>query len=191
MKKVISLIKNGVTYQMGALNDADVEKIKSDIQQNATDISAVSGATDANATRIGNVETNLADNYYTSSETDDAIDTAIAAIDKEIFEFVNVLPTEDIKTNKIYVVPTEGATGETNEYTEWLYKGDKWEKVGEFKADTDISNIYTKSETYSKTEVDGIVSNLDNLEFLTQAAYDALANKNPKTTYAIFTEVTE
>lgn len=157
MKKVISLIKNGVTYQVGVLNDADVEKIR-------TDISSVSAETTANTNSISLINTAL-EGIYTKTETDTAISNAIGEIDKEIFVFADTLPTEDILTNKIYVVPTEGDTAETNSYTEWLYKdGTGWEKVGEFKADTDLSNIYTKSETYSKTEVDNLISNLDNVD---------------------------
>lgn len=40
------------------------------------------------------------------------------------------LPTEDISKNSIYLVPREDAV-ETNIYTEYFYKNNKWENLGE------------------------------------------------------------
>lgn len=171
MKKLVNIIKNHIVYQIGPLSQAEVAQIKSDI-------SAISGTVGTHTTEIAN--------RYTKTETDTAISNAIAAIDKEIFIFADALPTEDIKTNKIYVVPTEGETEEKNQYTEWLYKDGTWEKVGEFKADQDLSNIYTKTET--DAAIASAISGLDKQEFLTQSEYDALETKDPTTVYNIYVE---
>ena len=99
------------------------------------------------------VITNKFSDYYSKSEVDSKISSAVSNV--ELFEFVDSLPSSG-KTNLIYVAPNTGATGETNTYVEYIYKTDgTWEKVGEFKADTDLSNFYTKGESDSKYQVKG------------------------------------
>lgn len=164
MKKIVNLIKNNETYQVGAISATEATQLKTDVA------SALSQLT----------------NVYTKTETDSAISTAISAIDKEIFIFADELPTEDIKTNKIYVVPTQGTTGESNSYTEWLRKDNAWEKVGEFKSDTDLSNIYTKAETDSAIAT--AIQGLDGNWIGTQAEYDALTEKKSNIMYFIYQE---
>lgn len=164
MKKIINLVKEGTTYQVGAVTEAEITQIKTDISSALTQLQ----------------------NVYTKTETDNAIDTKIGQIDKEIFVFTDELPTTDIKTNKIYVVPTQGATGESNSYTEWLRKGDTWEKIGEFKSDQDLSNIYTKAET--DAAIQAAIQGLDGNWIGTQAEYEALTEKNPNTMYWIYQE---
>lgn len=44
-------------------------------------------------------------------------------------EIVDSLPTEDIKTNIIYMLPSQDSEGE-NVYEEWMYINNKWEKIG-------------------------------------------------------------
>lgn len=65
-------------------------------------------------------------------------------IDTTLFQVVSVLPTSDIKSNRIYLVPatTVDPSG-GNKYYEYIYTGDtggtydagKWEKLGEYKAE--------------------------------------------------------
>lgn len=181
MKKLISFIKNGEVYQLGDIQKSDLtaleEKLDAKITSNTSSIDAI----------------NLAlEGIYTKTETDEAITSAIGNIDKEVFEFVSELPTEDIKTNKIYVVPDTNGEGE-NTYKEYFYieSENKFEIVGQFKADQDLSNLYTKSEVYNKTEVDNIAKDIERAEFYTQAEYDALENKNIHQIYGIYEEVSE
>lgn len=60
-------------------------------------------------------------------------------VDVDIFMIVNELPTENIKNNKIYCVKDTTSTDENNTYIEYAYINNAWEKVGEFKADPDLS----------------------------------------------------
>ena len=60
-------------------------------------------------------------------------------VDVDIFMIVNELPTENIKNNKIYCVKDTESTDENNTYIEYAYINNAWEKVGEFKADPDLS----------------------------------------------------
>lgn len=66
-------------------------------------------------------------------------------IDTTLFLIVRELPTDDIKSNKIYLVPNEDGQG-NNVYIEYLYVEDVWEKVGEFKPDINYDEIISKVE---------------------------------------------
>jgi hypothetical protein len=63
-------------------------------------------------------------------------------LDAGLFIVVTSLPTTGV-SNKIYLLPST-TTGEENIYIEYLYVNNVWEKIGEYKASTDLSE-YTKS----------------------------------------------
>lgn len=67
-------------------------------------------------------------------------------IDTTLFLIVRELPTTDIKTNKIYLVPNQDGQG-NNVYIEYLYVENVWEKLGEFKPEVDITGKADKNET--------------------------------------------
>ena len=68
-------------------------------------------------------------------------------IDTTLFFIVRELPTTDIKTNKIYLVPNQDGQG-NNVYIEYLYVENVWEKLGEFKPEVDLSGYVTSDEIY-------------------------------------------
>lgn len=68
-------------------------------------------------------------------------------IDTTLFLIVRELPTTDIKTNKIYLVPNQDGQG-NNVYIEYLYVEDVWEKLGEFKPEVDLSECVKFDEIY-------------------------------------------
>lgn len=70
-------------------------------------------------------------------------------VDVDIFMIVNELPTEDIKNNKIYCVKDTESTDKNNTYIEYAYINNTWEKVGEFKADPDLSSYAKKNSQNS------------------------------------------
>ena len=66
-------------------------------------------------------------------------------IDTTLFRIVDELPVENIEDNKIYLVSTHNATtGDV--YTEHIHTNGGWEKLGEFKATTDLTGYYTKDQ---------------------------------------------
>lgn len=92
----------------------------------------------------------------------------------DLFEVVTELPTENISTSKLYCV-LSSKVGEENKYTEYAYIKQTdgqfaWEKMGEFKADPDLSN-YAK---LSGAVFDGRVS-VTNHDFI--SSYRALLNE--------------
>lgn len=82
-------------------------------------------------------------------------------LDTNIYQVVESLPESEINPNKIYLV-LSAQSGETNLYTEYLYVNSKWEKIGEYKADVDLTPYLKSSEaasTYAtKQELAGEVS---------------------------------
>ena len=63
----------------------------------------------------------------------------LANISTDLFIVVSELPTEDIKEGKIYCIKDTSSTAQDNGYIEYAYINNKWEKVGEFKAEPDLS----------------------------------------------------
>ncbi|MDE5976869.1 MAG: hypothetical protein K2G70_00150, partial [Turicibacter sp.] len=65
-------------------------------------------------------------------------------LDTEVAIVVTELPTENINTNKMYLVKNSVEEGD-NQYTEYLYVNNKWEKVGE-------KSLEVTAEDYVKYE---------------------------------------
>lgn len=63
----------------------------------------------------------------------------LANISTDLFVVVSELPTEDIKEGKIYCIRDTSSTAQDNNYIEYTYINNKWEKVGEFQAEPDLS----------------------------------------------------
>ncbi len=71
------------------------------------------------------------------------IKAALDAINSLKKEIVNALPTQDIDSNTIYLVP-KATAGTDDVYDEYLYINNNWEHLGD--TSIDLSNYYTSSE---------------------------------------------
>lgn len=60
-------------------------------------------------------------------------------IDTNLFVIVDQLPDEDIKEGKIYCIEDTSSDDLQNVYIEYVYINEGWEKIGEFKAEPDLS----------------------------------------------------
>lgn len=94
---------------------------------------------------ITNTVNNLT-NYYLKSDTYTKVEvnTLIGQISTISILVVQSLPTQDIQTNVIYLVPKQTA-GTQDVYDEYIYVNNAWEHIGD--TEVDLSNYYTKSET--------------------------------------------
>lgn len=92
-------------------------------------------------------------------KADQALDAKISAIDKTFAEVVTTLPTTDIKKH-LYLLLDSGASGvNQNKYAEFVYTGalpinetnkydaSKWEKMGDFQAEVDLTPYSKKADT--------------------------------------------
>ena len=59
-------------------------------------------------------------------------------LDLTLYKLVSSLPTTDIDTTKIYLVPST-ETGDQNIYIEYVYVNNAWEKLGEYKSEVDLT----------------------------------------------------
>lgn len=78
-------------------------------------------------------------------------------IDLTLFKIVDSLPTTDIDETKIYLVANSQTSG-SNVYTEYIYANGKWEILGEYKSDIDLTP-YVKTTTMNTalaTKVDTV-----------------------------------
>ena len=94
---------------------------------------------------IDNTVNNLV-NYYKKTETytQAEVDALISAIVTLNILVVQSLPTQDISTTTIYLVPKQ--TPETQDiYDEYIYVNNAWEHIGT--TQIDLSNYYTKTQT--------------------------------------------
>ena len=100
----------------------------------------------------------LIDDRYTKAEVDNKIST----IPKFDIAVVNILPSEDISTTTLYLLPNN--SGETsNLYDEYIYTT-QWEKLGT--QTVDLSNYPTIDEMNSAitTAINNIIDG-DEVEF--------------------------
>ena len=97
------------------------------------------------------------ENYYKKSETytKTEVNQLIAQIPSFTVEIVQELPTEDISTTTLYLVPktTAGTLDYYDEFINLDGTTSGWEYVG--KTEVDLSNYYTKSETEAYVKGDG------------------------------------
>lgn len=130
-------------------------------------------------------------NYYLKSETytQTEVNNLIGQIKTISIEVVNTLPTTG-EDNKIYLVPKEGSTGDV--YNEYIWVNNTWELIGSTQVDltgyatqdwvnnqikdflnesqvtqivnNSLTNYYTKTETYSKTEVNDLLNGKANAD---------------------------
>lgn len=86
-----------------------------------------------------------------------------STLDLTLYKAVTALPTEDIDVDKIYLVVDANSKDDANKYTEYIYVNSAWEKVGEYKADVDLTDYYTKEESDNKyvMSIKGITVNTD------------------------------
>lgn len=96
-------------------------------------------------------------NYYLKTETytKTEVNQLIATIPTFTIEIVEELPTTDISTSTLYLVPktTAGTLDYYDEYINLDGTTSGWEYVG--KTEVDLSNFYTKAETEAYVQGDG------------------------------------
>lgn len=122
----------------------DLEHFEQGIYDNSANIKALSESGFITKT------VNDLENYYKKSETYTKEEAAalIAGINTMKFSVVTELPTEDISTSTIYLVPAEdGKTG--NIYDEYLYVNGNWEVIGN--TSIDLSGYLTTTGDSTET----------------------------------------
>lgn len=169
MAKLNKINLNGVSYDIeDASAQSQLGTLTGDLSQEVSNRqSAVQGVQD----NLDNEVTRAKAEEKKNADAIDALKSKVDGLDLTLYVIVDSLPVSDIETNKIYLV--RNASGaDNNIYTEYAYVNNAWEKIGEYKANVDLSNYYTKSQTdnllsakadasnvYTKSQVDSMVGN--------------------------------
>lgn len=95
------------------------------------------------------------ENYYLKSDTytQAQVNDLISAITTLDIQVVQTLPTQDISTTTIYLVPK--ATAETQDvYDEYIYVSNNWEHIGS--TQVDLTN-YVQNTDYATSSTGGVI----------------------------------
>ena len=164
LKTLKTLVIGGVSYNIGwSENDftsalkAKLEGIEEGAQVNVIEKIMMNGqqvAVSEKSVDLGNLQKSLTAGTGINIAEDGTISTTL---DIAAFKVVSELPAapEAGNENKIHVVLDADSTDEGNQYAEYLWVNGKWELVGKFKADMDLS-------AYAKTsEVEGMIATVN------------------------------
>ena len=155
-QKIKTLVSNSTSGKQDTLSTAQLNAVNSGItaQKVATYdgyASTIAGKATAATTLAGYGITDA----YTKTETDGAINTAIAGIAQIDYQVVQTLPQTGTK-GTIYLV-SNGGSG-SNVYDEYIYTNNAWEKIGSTAAD--LTGYWSKTELVAITnaQIDTIVA---------------------------------
>lgn len=114
-------------------------------------------------------------NYYKKSETytQEEVNNLIGTISGINIEIVQVLPTQDISTYTIYLVP-KTASETNNIYDEYIYVSNNWEKIGD--TEIDLSNYQPLIDNSHKLSAD-LVDDTNTTNKFFSGNYNDLSNK--------------
>ena len=114
---------------------------------------------------ITNAVNNLV-NYYKKSETytQAEINSLIGTVSGLKLQVVETLPTQDISTSTIYLVPKSTA-GTNDAYDEYIYVSNNWEHIGS--TDVDLSGYQTKIDSSHKLNADLVDDTTTTNKFVT------------------------
>lgn len=150
-------VTSGGVYTALQNVDIDVDSVLSSTSENPVQNKIITGAlankqdtlTQGTGITISNgvisAESEIDDTSIGLTKTWSAskIKAALDAVNSLKKEIVNALPTQDIDSNTIYLVP-KATAGTDDVYDEYLYINNNWEHLGD--TSIDLSNYYTSSE---------------------------------------------
>lgn len=110
-------------------------------------------------------------NYYTKTDTytKTEVNNLIGSISSLDIEVVQTLPSSDISTSTIYLLP-KSSSEQQNIYDEYIYVNNSWELIGS--TAIDLSNYYTS------TQVDNLLSNKASKSFYSDTTINVGRKRN-------------
>lgn len=119
--------------KLAGLKNYDDTSIQSRVSANESAIATLNG----DSSTVGSVDKKIAD--------------AIAGVTQIDFKIVTELPSTGIK-GTIYLIRGTG-TEATQQYDEYIWVDDKWEKLGKSTIEVDLSDVYSKNEVNALVSV--------------------------------------
>ena len=159
---------NSTAILIKNLHNPDIEKLKEQIEEARRKL--------ANA--VMNESIGVPGGVASLDSTGNVPIDQLANISTDLFIVVSELPTEDIKEGKIYCIKDTSSTAQDNCYIEYAYINNKWEKIGEFQAEPDLSGYAKKNKqnTFSDSNFFRKTTYIDRLD-LTVFGYSTYTTK--------------
>ena len=159
---------NATAILINNLHNPDIEKLKEQIEEARRKL--------ANA--VMNESIGIPGGVASLDSTGNVPIDQLANINTDLFIVVSELPTEDIKEGKIYCIKDTSSTAQDNGYIEYAYINNKWEKIGEFQAEPDLSGYAKKNKqnTFSDSNFFRKTTYIDRLD-LTVFGYSTYTTK--------------
>lgn len=174
---------SGVEYGLGHTDEEVKSLARAGMQTEITKLEGIAEGAQVNVIEAVKL------NGKTLTVTDKSVDIVL---DNDVFKVLDELPEAPAagNENKIHVVPAaEGASTSGNEYSEYLWTGTKWELIGTFKADVDLTDYakkgYVDAELAKKVDKEGYVAysqaEKDKLEGISASANNVTFAVNEET----------
>ena len=155
----ITLDQQGSTLTINSTGGGTSDYEELENQPKVNNVTLIGNKTSSDLGLITNAVDDLV-NYYKKSETftKQEVNNLISAITTMDIQVVQTLPTEDISTTTIYLVPK--TTAETNDaYDEYIYVSNAWEHIGS--TEVDLTNYVTNTDYAGPNKVGVIRTNPD------------------------------
>lgn len=141
---------------------ANIDTVSSNLNDEITARTEADSNLQSQITNITTVVNSKADVGSFKTINGESIEgTGDISIDLTLYRIVSSLPTTNIDNTKIYlVVNTESEPN--NEYIEYIYVNNKWEELGKYKAEVDLSPYYNKTEVDAKLDTKLNITDAEN-----------------------------
>lgn len=165
-KKIIDSLPESILVKNGSGNEYTAQNV---VIYNFKSTKQANGTYSAPSIQSYSIKAATATTAGVMSAADKAKLDAISP-DTALYEIVTELPTENISTNKIYLVKKSDEGND--KYTEYVYANNAWEKIGVHEGNVDLSGYVQKIEgkglstndytDENKLKLDGIEANANN-----------------------------
>lgn len=161
---------------------ANIDAVSSSLNEEVTARTEADSNLQSQITNLTTVVNSKADAGSFKTINGESIEgTGDISIDLTLYRIVASLPTTDIDNTKIYlVVNTESEPN--NEYIEYIYVNNKWEELGKYKAEVDLSPYYTKTEIDAKLDTKLNITDAENT-YVAKETGKGLSDNNFNNTY--------
>ena len=138
-------------------NIAKATKTAAGVMQEGSGLDVANGVVSVNEANVKSLAGDVANEKIAAQKFKTVNNESILgegniAIDLSLYKVVTDLPTADIDPTKIYLKLGDANVpeGAQNTYIEYMYVNNKWEKVGEYKADIDLTPYAKTADVYTK-----------------------------------------
>lgn len=146
----VKVVMTGI--QVSPDNIAKATKTAAGVMQVGNGLDVANGVVSVNEANVKSLaDDQIALQKFKTVNGEDIKGEGNIKIDLSLYKVVTELPTADIDETKIYLkLGDANVPGAQNAYIEYMYVNNAWEKVGEYKADIDLTPYAKTADVYTK-----------------------------------------